>query len=75
MDKKEELDQYLDLVSLAIVADIVPLVGENRILCFYGLKQTNTTPRTGLKAIIEALEKKEITNSDLGFYICLLYTS
>ena len=69
MDNKEELDQYLDLVSLAIVADIVPLVGENRILCFYGLKQTNTTPRTGLKAIIEALEKKEITNSDLGFYI------
>ena len=69
MDNKEELDQYLDLVSLAIVADIVPLVGENRILCFYGLKQTNTTPRTGLKAIIETLEKKEITNSDLGFYI------
>ena len=69
MDNKEELDQYLDLVSLAIVADIVPLVGENRILCFYGLKRTNTRPRTGLKAIIEALEKKEITNSDLGFYI------
>ncbi len=69
MQNKEELNQYLDLVSLAIVADIVPLVGENRILCFYGLKQTNTTPRTGLKVIIEALEKKEITNSDLGFYI------
>jgi len=69
MDQKEVLNQYLDLVCLAVVADIVPLVGENRVLCYYGLQQINTTPRTGVQVIIQMLEKQEITNGDIAFYI------
>ena len=63
------LEEYLDLVALAIAADIVELTGENRTLCYYGLEQINKAPRTGLKAIIDTLEKEIITINELGFYI------
>jgi len=44
---------YLDLVVTAIAADIVPIVGENRVLAYYGLQKLNTTPCAGLKALME----------------------
>ena len=44
--------QYLDLVAVAIGADIVPIVEENRILAFYGLKHLNENPRIGMKALM-----------------------
>lgn len=44
---------YLDLVAVSIASDIVPIVGENRILAHYGLKLLNTNPRPGLRALIE----------------------
>ena len=48
-----ELYEYLDLVAVAIAADIVPITGENRILAHYGLRQLNQSPRPGLKALAE----------------------
>ena len=44
--------QYLDLVAVAIGADIVPIVEENRVLAFYGLKHLNENPRIGMKALM-----------------------
>ena len=44
--------QYLDLVAVAIGADIVPIVEENRVLAFYGLKHLNEKPRIGMKALM-----------------------
>ena len=41
----------LDLVAVSIASDIVPIMGENRILAFHGLKQLNSNPSVGLKAI------------------------
>ena len=49
----EDIEQYLDLVAVSTAADIVPLVGENRILVHFGLKQLNYRTRHGLKAILE----------------------
>lgn len=43
---------YLDFVAVAIAADIVPMVGENRTLAFLGLQQLNAHPRPGLKALM-----------------------
>lgn len=43
---------YLDLVAIAIAADIVPMTGENRILAFYGLEKINSNPNAGVKALI-----------------------
>jgi single-stranded-DNA-specific exonuclease len=50
---EDEYFCYLDLVVTAIGADIVPITGENRILCYYGLKKLNSNPCAGLKALIE----------------------
>ena len=67
----EELATYLDLVAVSIASDIVPIVGENRVLAYHGLKQLNTNPRTGLRAIIKiaGIEGKEIVINDLVFKI------
>ena len=67
----EQLTSLLDLVALSIASDIVPITGENRILTFYGLKQINSNPSTGVKAIIEVsgLKDKEINISDIVFKI------
>ena len=65
----EELIPYLDLVATAIAADIVPMTGENRILAFHGLKVINANPRPGIQAIIQQLDKKELTITDVVFII------
>lgn len=59
---------YLDLVAVAIGADIVPLTGENRILAKFGLEQINRAPRPAFKALFEVAGlKKKITITDLVF--------
>lgn len=45
--------QFLDLVSIAIAADIVPITGENRILAYYGLQRVNENPSAGIKALMQ----------------------
>ena len=50
---EEKLYACLDLVAVSIACDIVPIVGENRILAYHGLQKLNTTPRPGLQALIE----------------------
>lgn len=65
-----ELEQYLDLTAISIASDLVPIVGENRILCYFGLQQINKTPRKGIKAILELANiKKEVTINELVFTI------
>ena len=44
---------FLDLVAIAIAADIVPITGENRVLTYYGLEKINTDPCAGIKALIK----------------------
>jgi single-stranded-DNA-specific exonuclease len=61
----------LDLVAIATVTDIVPLVGENRVLETYGLKVLNKTRRPGFRALIcqSGLVAGRITARDIGFVI------
>ncbi|MEM5565759.1 single-stranded-DNA-specific exonuclease RecJ [Psychroserpens sp. AS72] len=65
----EDLGEYLDLVATAIGADIVPIVGENRALAYFGLQIINTQPRPGIKAIIEQVNKDELTITDVVFIV------
>jgi len=67
--EKKELYSYLDLVSLAIAADIVPITGENRILCFHGLQEINKNPRVGISAMLPVDLKKEIGINELVFML------
>jgi single-stranded-DNA-specific exonuclease len=66
-----ELIPLLDLCAVSIASDIVPIMGENRILAYHGLRQLNQSPCVGLKAIMElcGLEDKEITMSDVIYKI------
>ena len=66
-----ELDSLLDLVAVSIAADIVPILGENRIMAYYGIKRLNTNPNMGLRSIIKicGMANKEITISDVIFKI------
>lgn len=65
----EALTEYLDLVATAIGADIVPIIGENRVLAYFGLQVINTNPRPGIKAIINQVKKEELTITDVVFII------
>ncbi|MFT5846220.1 MAG: single-stranded-DNA-specific exonuclease [Psychroserpens sp.] len=65
----EDLGEYLDLVATAIGADIVPIVGENRALAYFGLQIINTQPRPGIKAIIELVNKDILTITDVVFIV------
>ena len=78
----EKIYSCLDLVAISIAADVVPIVGENRILSFYGLKNLNKTPRIGVKSLLKSAGvdkkatlggehyfRKKITISDLVFLL------
>jgi single-stranded-DNA-specific exonuclease len=67
---EESLVEYLDLVAVSIAADIVPIVGENRILAYYGLQVLNNRTRKGFDAILKlAAFTKKLTISDIVFTI------
>ena len=63
------LEQYSDLVSVGTIADVMPLVGENRYIIKHGLRKLHSSPRPGLKALIEeaGLGDKRITATNIGF--------
>ena len=66
-----QLTPLLDLCAVSIASDIVPILGENRVLAYHGLKQINSKASVGLKAIIEicGLFDREITMNDIIFKI------
>lgn len=80
---EKELWEYLDLAVVSIASDIVPIVGENRIIAHFGLCKINTSPRPGIEAILlygnikraenqrdkRTYFSKEINISDLVFLV------
>ena len=65
------LHELLDLCAVSIASDIVPIMGENRILAHHGLRRLNSNPSIGLQAIIEVcgLRDRELTMNDIIFKI------
>ncbi|MCF0206829.1 MAG: single-stranded-DNA-specific exonuclease RecJ [Bacteroidales bacterium] len=61
----EEVSCYLDLLVVSISSDIVPIVDENRILAFWGLKLLNTSPCLGLECIIDLITPSDKVKTDL----------
>ncbi|MBA4258547.1 MAG: single-stranded-DNA-specific exonuclease RecJ [Chitinophaga sp.] len=50
--------QYIDLVAIAIAADIVPVTGENRTLAFFGIQKVNSKPSVGIEALLNLSKAK-----------------
>jgi single-stranded-DNA-specific exonuclease len=67
----ESVYEYVDLATMATTADIVPLVGENRILTKIGLEQINASPRPGLRALINSsgTQSGKITTGQIVFVL------
>jgi len=66
-----KLVELLDLCAVSIASDIVPIMGENRILAWHGLRRLNSSPSTGLQAILRVcgLDERELTLNDIIFKI------
>lgn len=64
-----QLNEHLDLVAIGSVADIVPLLGENRILASSGLEKLSTSEKPGVRALIElaGVRGKKLGSSDIVF--------
>jgi len=62
------LREYLDLVALGTIADLVPLNGENRVIAAHGLKELTISPRAGICALKRvAAVNADVGSSDVGF--------
>ncbi|HEX7574055.1 MAG TPA: single-stranded-DNA-specific exonuclease RecJ [Bacteroidota bacterium] len=71
LGRENDVLKYLDFVTLASTADIVPLVDENRVMCRIGLELINSSPRPGIKALIESAGMKVggITTGQIVFVL------
>ncbi|HIP27405.1 MAG TPA: single-stranded-DNA-specific exonuclease RecJ, partial [Flavobacteriaceae bacterium] len=65
----EDFVPYLDLVATAIAADIVPVIGENRTLAYFGMQVINQNPRIGIKALIAQVNRPILNITDVVFTI------
>lgn len=66
---KESIFQYLDYLVVSVAADIVPIVGENRIFAHYGLEKLKTNPRPGLASLLGETSLEGLTISNIVFTI------
>lgn len=70
-DSRSILDRFADLVAVGTIADVMPLVGENRFIVKEGLKKLRTRPRPGLAALIEecGITENRLNAMSIGFTI------
>ena len=66
----EDLWNLLDLVTVSIACDLVPMTGENRTLAYFGMQQLNHSARPGLRALVhESTTSFPVTTSDIIYYV------
>ncbi len=71
-EPEELLPYFADILSVAVMADIMPLTEENRSIVKYGIEKLKTQPLTGLSALmsVAGLEQKSINSSKIAYGIC-----
>ncbi|WP_081256894.1 single-stranded-DNA-specific exonuclease RecJ [Streptobacillus moniliformis] len=74
---KEEIYSYLDIASLGTIADIMPIIKENRIIVKYGLEKLKNSSNLGLRTILNKLnlKDKELTTGDISFKIAPVFNA
>lgn len=79
LGKKENLYKYLDIVAIGTVADIVPLLEENRIFTKFGMEQLNRSHWLGIsmliKKIFEDYQTRKFSTYDIGFIIAPIFNA
>ncbi len=66
----ELVDEYIDLVAIGTIGDVVPLVNENRVFVREGLRRINNNPRTAVKAFKDINADKVYSANDIAFQLC-----
>ncbi|MGN0523041.1 MAG: single-stranded-DNA-specific exonuclease RecJ [Eubacterium sp.] len=69
-DIEELINEYADLVAIGTIADVMPLINENRAFVRAGLEKINNNPRTSIKAFIESNGEKKYSANDIAFQLC-----
>jgi single-stranded-DNA-specific exonuclease len=71
LGKEQQLDKLVDLVALGTIADMVPLLGENRYLVKQGLKLLSTSPRLGIREILtqSGLDTSSLDSESISWVI------
>ncbi|MDD3803551.1 MAG: single-stranded-DNA-specific exonuclease RecJ [bacterium] len=69
--KGNVIEDFIDFVTLGTVADVVPLLGENRIISHYGLSHLAKTENPGISKLMEVsgIEKRKVTSFHIGFIL------
>lgn len=69
LSSAEQAKQYLDIAAIATVADVVPLVEDNRAIASLGIRELNRTKRKGLEMLIRGCVKSGVNAYEIGFQI------
>lgn len=75
LNVKIDMISYLELVSIAIIADMMPLQHINRVMVLAGIKALNKSKRPAIKAFFEHSQKETVTSEDIGFFLAPLLNS
>lgn len=66
----KEVEEYMDLSAISVASDLVPIMDENRVLAYQGLKKLKTNPNRGIKALLENYAPRpEYSVNDIVFFI------
>lgn len=69
-DPDELIDDYIDLVAIGTIADVVPLIAENRAFVRAGLSRINRSPRISMEAFRSSGKGKTFSANDIAFQLC-----
>lgn len=69
MNLKADMSAFLDILSIAIIADIMPMTSLNYTMVKHGLKKIKTSKRPALIALNDLMQKSNFTSDDIGFFI------
>ncbi|GIT98891.1 single-stranded-DNA-specific exonuclease RecJ [Sulfurovum sp. TSL1] len=72
---KIDMMAYMELVSIAIIADMMPLKHINRAMVLSGIQALNKSQRPAIRAFLEHSQKETITSEDIGFFLAPLLNS
>ncbi|MCW8821079.1 MAG: single-stranded-DNA-specific exonuclease RecJ [Sulfurovum sp.] len=75
LDVKIDMMAYMELVSIAIIADMMPLQHINRTMVLAGIKSLNSSKRPAIKAFLEHSQKEGLNAEDIGFFLAPLLNS
>ncbi|WP_419877533.1 single-stranded-DNA-specific exonuclease RecJ [Brevibacillus centrosporus] len=70
-----EMGAYIELAALGTMADMMPLIGENRIICWWGLQKMNQAPSPVFSVLKELLKISEVDSTSIGFQIAPIFNS